>query len=156
MTQPFPLPPLRQELRLDRAAPLAGGAPGWVLFDPLRHLFFQVGALEQRVVTHWRLGEAHAVLGALVAGGDHPEEAEDALVAFHDFARANDLLAHADPQALAARDRARPKGPLRWLLDHYLFIRIPPPGSRATCPSRGGSGRPPASRCWRFSRFSAR
>ena len=125
MSQAFPLPQLRQELRVERGAPLAGGAPGWVLFDPLRHLFFQLGGLEQRVLAHWRLGEAHALCAALVDEGEDPDAAEDAIVAFHDFARANDLVARADAKALAARDKARPKGPGRWLLDHYLFIRIP-------------------------------
>ncbi len=125
MTQAFPLPQLRQELRIERGAPLAGGAPGWVLFDPLRHLFFQLGSLEQRVLAHWRLGEAHRLRDALVEEGEDADEAEDAIVAFHDFARANDLVARADAKALAARDKARPKGPWRWLLDHYLFIRIP-------------------------------
>jgi len=91
MTDTFPLPPLRQELRLEPGTPLPSGAPGYVLFDPLRHLFFQLGALEQRVLAHWRACEAHAVREALVAEGEDAQDAEDAIVAVHDFALANAL-----------------------------------------------------------------
>ena len=125
MTTAFPLPPLRQELRVDAGAPLPSGAPGFILFDPLRHLFFQIGALEQRVAAHWRRGEAHAVRDALVAEGEDPEAVEDAIVAFHEFATANSLVRDQGVPALAARDRAARRDWWRWVLDHYLFIRVP-------------------------------
>ncbi len=125
MTQAFPLPQLRQELRVDPGAPLPSGAPGFILFDPLRNLFFQIGALEQRVVAHWRQGEAHAVRDALIAEGEEPEAVEDAIVAFHEFATSNSLTRDAAVPVLAARERAARRDWWRWLLDHYLFIRVP-------------------------------
>lgn len=125
MTGAFALPPLRQELRLEPGAPLPSGAPGFILFDPLRHLFFQLGALEQRVVAHWRRGEAHAVRAALVEEGADPDAAEDAIVAFHEFAAANSLTRDVPAATLAARHATAKRDWWRWLLDHYLFIRIP-------------------------------
>ena len=125
VTQAFPLPRLRQELRVDPGAPLPSGAPGFILFDPLRHLFFQIGALEQRVVAHWQRGEANAVRDALVAEGEEPEAVEDAIVAFHDFATTNSLTRDAAVPLLAAREKAARRDWWRWLLDHYLFIRVP-------------------------------
>jgi putative peptide zinc metalloprotease protein len=119
------LPPLRQELRLDRGAPLASGTPGYILFDPLRHLFFQLGRLEQRVATHWRRGDPHAIHAALVAEGTDPADAEHAIAAFYDFARVNGLVAGASVADLAARHTAAKRDWWRWLLDHYLFVRVP-------------------------------
>lgn len=121
----FALPPLRQELRLERGAPLPSGAPGWILFDPLRHLFFQLGTIEQQVVAHWRQGEAHRLRDALVGEGHDAEDAEDVIVAFHEFARANQLIERPGAVALAARDAAMRQHWWQWLLDHYLFIRLP-------------------------------
>lgn len=128
MTTGFALPPLRQELRLEPGAPLPGGAPGFVLFDPLRHLFFQLGALEQRVVALWSRGEADAVRTALVAEGAPAHQAEAAIVAFHEFALANSLTRDAPGEAvatLAGRQATARRDWWRWLLDHYLFIRVP-------------------------------
>jgi putative peptide zinc metalloprotease protein len=126
--QAFALPPLRQELRVEPGAPLLSGAPGYILFDPLRHLFFQLGPREQRVLAHWRRGQAHLVHDALVAEGERPEQAEDAIVAFHDFAITHSLTREPPgeaAQAFAAHAAAAKRDWWRWLLDHYLFVRVP-------------------------------
>lgn len=125
MADAFALPALRQELRLEPGAPLPSGAPGFILFDPLRHLFFQLGALEQRVMTHWRRGEAGSVHAALITEGARADEAEAAIVAFHQFALANSLTRDTDVAALAGRQAAARRDWWHWLLDHYLFIRVP-------------------------------
>lgn len=128
MGQAFALPPLRQELRLEPGAPLPSGAPGFVLFDPLRHLFFEIGAIEQRIIAHWRCGEAEAVRDALIAEGESQRDAEDAIVAFHEFALSNSLTRDAPGNAvktLADRHARAKRDWWRWLLDHYLFVRIP-------------------------------
>ena len=137
----FPLPPLRQELRIEAGAPLPSGAPAFILFDPLRHLFFQLGELEQRIASYWPLGDALEVLRQLVADGERPGDAETALAAFHGFVIDNSLLRELpnDQVAALARRRAASKRAWwRWLLEHYLFVRIPlvrPAGFlRATLP----------------------
>ena len=122
------LPRLRQELRLEPGTPLPSGAPGFILFDPLRHLFFQLGALEQRVFAHWRADDARVVVDALIAEGETPEDAAAAIADVGAFVTANDLVRDAPKQAVrgfAEREAAARKIWWRWLLDHYLFIRIP-------------------------------
>ncbi len=124
----FPLPPLRQELRLDAGAPLPSGAPAFVLFDPLRQLFFQLGELEHRIIGYWRSGDAAAVRDALVADGEEAADAEAAIVAFHGFAVDNSLVRELPEDqvgVLARRRAAAQREWWRWLLDHYLFIRVP-------------------------------
>ena len=122
------LPPLRQELRIEPGTPLPSGAPGFILFDPLRHLFFQLGALEQRIFALWRGGDARVVLEALIAEGETPEDAEAAIDEVRSFVAHNDLVRDAPKQTVrgfATREVAARKIWWRWLLDHYLFIRIP-------------------------------
>ena len=124
----FALPPLRQELRIEPGAPLPSGAPAFILFDPLRHLFFQLGELEQRIAKYWSLGDASALRDALIEDGEDPVEAEAAFAAFHGFAVDNSLLRDLQPDGVAALARRRAAARRtwwRWLLEHYLFIRIP-------------------------------
>ena len=57
-----------------------------------------------------------------------PHDAEDAIAAFHDFALANSLTRDAPGEAVRRSPRASAAAKhdwWRWLLDHYLFIRIP-------------------------------
>lgn len=113
---------------MEPGAPLPSGAPGFILFDPLRHLFFQLGALEQRVIAHWGHGDAEAVRDALIAEGTAQPDAEQAIGAFHEFALANSLTRDAPGDAvktLGSRHAAAKKDWWHWLLDHYLFIRVP-------------------------------
>lgn len=128
MSGSLALPPLRQELRVESGAPLPSGAPGFILFDPLRHLFFQLGALEQRTIAHWSKGDAKAVRDALMAEGAAQEDAEDAIIAFREFALVNSLTREVPGetvQVFARRNAAARRDWWRWLLDHYLFVRVP-------------------------------
>lgn len=122
------LPPLRQELRLTPGSPLPGGAPGFVLFDPIRHLFFQLGTLEQRIVKLWGLRDPEAIREHLVSEGEATEEAEFAIATFHHFAATHSLLRDHGERSVGiyAGQRAMAKRQWwRWLVDHYLFVRIP-------------------------------
>lgn len=128
MSETIALPPLRRELRIEPGAPLASGAPGFILFDPLRHLFFQLGGLEQRTIAHWSKGDALAVRDALIAEGAEPEEAEDTIIAVREFALVNSLTREVPGQTVevfARRNAAAQRDWWKWLLDHYLFIRVP-------------------------------
>ena len=61
------LPGLRQELRIERGAPLVTGAPSWTLFDPVRHLFYQLGKLEFRIFALWQNGSLNHIRAGLAA-----------------------------------------------------------------------------------------
>jgi putative peptide zinc metalloprotease protein len=122
------LPRLRQELCIDRGAPLVTGAPSWTLRDPVRHLFFQLGKLEMRIFSLWSLGTLGTVRNGLAVDGLSPEECEAAIGTVLQFSLANNLTIRpqGDPVATfsAQRTQAR-KAWWKWLVDHYLFIRIP-------------------------------
>lgn len=122
------LPRLRQELRIDAGAPLVTGAPSWTLSDPVRHLFYQIGKLEMRILSLWATGTLGSVRAGLAADGVDPAEADAAIGDVLQFSLANSLTVapDGDPVAVFVAQRAQArKAWWKWLVDHYLFIRIP-------------------------------
>lgn len=122
-----PLPELREELRIDRSAPLLDGAPSWSIFDPVQHAYFQIGQAELAMLAAWR----GATLGDMrrryaQQNGSAPEPG--ALRALLQFLAANSLtrapLGHT-VASLSQRESARRQSWWQWLLHHYLFVRIP-------------------------------
>lgn len=122
------LPPLRQELRIEPGAPLVTGAPSWTLFDPVRHAFFQLGRIEFAIFSRWANGAMHEAGPALVAEGLESGEAEGEIARVVEFSLANNLTIAPLSDSVASFERIRRYGEKawwRWLLDHYLFFRIP-------------------------------
>ncbi|MDI2146171.1 biotin/lipoyl-binding protein [Pseudomonas sp. ITA] len=122
------LPPLRQELLLTPGAPLIDGSPGYILSDPLRSLFFQLGALEQRILQLWQLRDPTVIHASLMKDGLNAPEAAAALETFHRFVVAQGLLRETGANAVAEKLRQRAatrRSWWHWLLEHYLFVRIP-------------------------------
>jgi putative peptide zinc metalloprotease protein len=120
------LPRLRDELRIERAAPLADGAPCWTLIDSVAHRYFQLGQRELELLRHWKLGTGKALAVALQQRGAPlgPQE----LKVFTAFLVQHGLVELDTPQTsqhLQARAQAQRSGGLTWLLHHYLFFRIP-------------------------------
>ncbi len=122
------LPALRQELRIERGAPLTTGAPSWTLFDPVRQAFYQLGKLEFRIFALWRDGSLNHVRAGLAADGLDEPTADRAIGRVLDFAFVNSLTLMPNGPSVAhfARQRAlRTREWWKWLVDHYLFVRIP-------------------------------
>jgi putative peptide zinc metalloprotease protein len=122
------LPDLRQELRIEPGAPLVNGAPSWTLFDPLRHMFFQLGRIEFRIFSRWAAGSFEGIEADLQAEGLDAEEVDGAVGRVVEFSLANRLTVAplGDAVATFASERAARKTEWwRWLVDHYLFFRIP-------------------------------
>ncbi len=121
------LPALREDLTLLEGPREADGSPTWTVHDPVRQRFFRIGRAGFEFLSRWHLGSAQGMLAAvaaettLVAG---PEELDD----FTRFLAHSDLLRAEQPQMvqqlLAKAEAARLSWP-RWLLHHYLFVRIP-------------------------------
>jgi putative peptide zinc metalloprotease protein len=122
------LPALREDLRLAPASPSADGSPAWTIHDPAAHRFFRIGWLEFELLSRWREGLAPEALLAAVAAETtmRPRAAQlEALVA---FLRAQHLLradAPEDVERLRRAADAQRESPLKWLLHHYLFFRVP-------------------------------
>jgi putative peptide zinc metalloprotease protein len=122
------LPPLRQELRIERGAPLVSGAPSWTLFDPVRHLFYQLGKLEFRIFSLWQTGSLNTMRAGLAADGVEEEEADQAIGEVLEFSFANSLTLIPNGPSVEQFSQQRTKHKRewwKWLVDHYLFIRIP-------------------------------
>ncbi|WP_028998772.1 HlyD family efflux transporter periplasmic adaptor subunit [Azohydromonas australica] len=111
-----PWPALREELQLHDGGSNRDGSPAWHIGDPVRNLFFRIGWLELEMLRRWRLGSAQAIAEEISRHTTLAPEPED-VREFASFLAAHQLLQQARPQT---------RSPLwRWLLNNYLFIRIP-------------------------------
>jgi putative peptide zinc metalloprotease protein len=63
------LPPVRSELRLLGRRHDVSGAEVCVVYDPVRHRFFEVAPLALEMLAHWHLGSADRVVAAMAAQG---------------------------------------------------------------------------------------
>ncbi|WP_420226474.1 HlyD family efflux transporter periplasmic adaptor subunit [Pigmentiphaga litoralis] len=123
---PEPLPELRQDLSLLPASDNRDGSPAWMIQDPVANRFYRIGWLEFEMLSHWQ-PDGDAVLAAV-----HAESllrpGKDALDALLAFLRQNYLVRTDTARAadhLAAVSATRRQFGLKWLLHHYLYIRIP-------------------------------
>ncbi|MBD2840635.1 HlyD family efflux transporter periplasmic adaptor subunit [Erythrobacter rubeus] len=129
LPNPPTIPALRQELRIEPGVPLVNGAPSWTLFDPVRHSFYQLGRTEFLILSHWASGDLARIGEALERVGLDGHEGNDAFNRVIEFAAINGLTIGPmgeDTVAAFTEQRARgEKAAWKWLLDNYLFVRIP-------------------------------
>ncbi len=122
------IPTLRQELRIEPGAALVRGAPSWTLFDPVRHSFFQLGKIEFQIFAHWAKGSWEGLREALESEGLDAEEVDASVARVVDFSVANNLtigpIGDTVATFTAERQRQR-KAWWKWMVDNYLFFRIP-------------------------------
>lgn len=123
---PTPLPRLRDDIRVERAAPLASGAPCWTLVDLAAHRYFQVGQREIQILGLWKLRTREALAAMLIQRGAPLQPGE--LERLQQFLEHNGLIdfdsAHTARRMAKRRQASRSSG-LQWLLHHYLFFRCP-------------------------------
>lgn len=62
-----PLARLRDDLEISRGAPFLSGAPGWVIRDPVRHRFFQIGQRNLDILSQWSVGSVNQLKARLFA-----------------------------------------------------------------------------------------
>ena len=62
-----PLAQLRDDLEISRGAPFLSGAPGWVICDPVRHSFFQIGQRTIEILSRWSAGNVDRLKARLFA-----------------------------------------------------------------------------------------
>ena len=121
-----PLPALRQDLSLLPASDNRDGSPAWMIQDPVANRFYRIGWLEFEMLSRWQ-PDGNALLEqvhreTLLRPGT---EALEALLA---FLRQNYLVRTETARAsehLATVSASRRQFGLKWLLHHYLYIRIP-------------------------------
>jgi putative peptide zinc metalloprotease protein len=113
---PPPWPALRDELNIHAAGRNRDGSPAWHLSDPVRNQFFRIGWLEFEFLQHWALGDPQRIAEAVTASTTMTPETDDVLE-FARFLQQQQLTRGAMPK--------RRTSALHWLLQNYLFIRIP-------------------------------
>ncbi|MEJ6392010.1 HlyD family efflux transporter periplasmic adaptor subunit [Gymnodinialimonas sp. 2305UL16-5] len=122
----FPLPALREDLRIERAAPLASGAAAWVIYDPARHRYFQIGQRALDILAAWRADTLEHLIERLKTQSglivDKPE-----LSRLLKFLYANELTqAPMSGRSSDLSDRARMarRAGILQMMKAYLFFRV--------------------------------
>ncbi|WP_101049761.1 HlyD family efflux transporter periplasmic adaptor subunit [Macromonas nakdongensis] len=123
----MPLPTLREELSLLPGPALADGQPSWTLHDPVRNLFFRIDWPTFEVLQRWPLDDPEAMASDIAQQTTLQLTADDVL-AVAQFLQQNQLVqprVAQSPRQMADRLAQMQGSPLKWLLHHYLFFRIP-------------------------------
>ncbi|MEJ2612137.1 MAG: HlyD family efflux transporter periplasmic adaptor subunit [Candidatus Thiodiazotropha sp.] len=121
------LPSLREDLRLLPGTPDEDGAPRWLLFDAMRSRYFALSQEGLELIRQWAGGISRDDFCARLAQQDRQVSIEE-VSAFAGFLQRNHLTQARTPHASAgvhAAYKAQLLGFWRWLLHHYLFLRIP-------------------------------
>jgi putative peptide zinc metalloprotease protein len=123
----YPLPALREDIRLLPGTRSWTGEPTWTLADPLRNRFFQLGERDIKLLNHWSQGTPEALLLAVNTepGVDADLEDVNALLGFLMNAELVDAAAAPLRQRLISIHKAREQTLFQQLLHKYLFFRIP-------------------------------
>ena len=121
------LPPLREDLRLIAGASAADGSPTWVIIDPVRGKYFQIGWAAYQILSRWSGRSAEIVLSQIHADTTCRATTQD-IDDLLRFLYRNHLMRE-PPQGgyrayVAQAEAARPQW-LMWLVHHYLFFQIP-------------------------------
>lgn len=122
-----PLPILREELKLLAAATGHDGSPAWMIQDPINNRFYKIGWLDFELLSRWHYASPQQIIAAVHAETTLSMDMDDihALVNFlhqHHLVQATDSV---QVNRLIQRANAEKPSPLRWLLHHYLFFRVP-------------------------------
>jgi len=123
----FKLPLLRQDINLYPGPDKPDGSPTWSLHDPVNNRFFRVGWLEFELLSRWRTGHAQALVEQVNQGTTLHAELSHVL-ALVDFLKTSQLIQVRGKEAiheLYTRALAGRKHLASWLLQNYLFLRVP-------------------------------
>ena len=121
------LPPLREDLRISRGAPLLNGAPSWVIYDPIRHRFFQVGQRTIEMISNWSSGTVSRLESELQAKRALRVGAQE-IRAVLEFLKSSDLLAETErglAKSFDSRAAKQRTSLVQWALHRYIFFRVP-------------------------------
>ena len=121
------MPPLRQDLALYPSDPAADGSPTWSLHDPAANRFYRLSWAAFEILARWPLGDARHIAAAVRGETTLAVEVEDVLALAQMLGR-NHLFESSDAagsRRLLDEFRARRMHWSKWLLEHYLFFRIP-------------------------------
>lgn len=120
------LPPLREELRILRGAPLLSGEPSWLVFDPVRHKYFQIGQGAFGLLSHWKAGTVGKLRDALSSEGGSLDEAQVARLINFLFKNNLTIVPAGDVvRSFESYAQNLKRSALMSAVHSYLFFRIP-------------------------------
>ena len=127
--QPAPsLPELRQELRIERSAVDPGGAPTWVVIDPVQHRYVQIDETAYHLLSRWAASMPYQDFVELIRAEFGADISEEDVASFVRFAADNNLTVEPSSgnwrhySGIAARSE---HGWLMWMVHNYLYVRLP-------------------------------
>ncbi len=124
---PLMLPPLRQDLLLFRGPSENGKPPSWLIYDPVRHRYFQISAQVREILQHWRETSAEQLVDELNAQ-------QSIELGIHDmqdvcrFLYANNLAdapPSGDPRRYAEQIASVQRSRITRTVHSYLFFKVP-------------------------------
>jgi len=121
------LPLLREELQIIPGSPLAGGAPSWMIYDPVQSKYYQVSIEVFNLLSHWSVGTISRLIETCRRHLGRVVEEQEVLDTMH-FLTANSLTrdsASGSYQDYAEQKQRSRKTLLSWMAHNYLFFRIP-------------------------------
>ena len=122
------LPPLRQDIEIMPSGASPGGAPSWVLHDPVQHRYFQISHETRELLSVWREGATIAEWVAAAAAQLDLSVDVSICTRLLDFTRASHLTLDNAPGSWRTvwKEVEKSHHSLAMQLVHnYLFFRIP-------------------------------
>ena len=120
-------PELRSELALFKGPKSSEGHPTWSLNDPVRNLFFSIDWLTFEILSRWHLNDIELIVESI--NQETSLEVDEELVAHvAKFLDQNELVqrdGEASVNWLVQERQRRKKSTWGWLLQNYLFFRLP-------------------------------
>lgn len=123
----FPLPELRPDLALLPGSAAEDGSPTWLIHDVSRNRYFRLGLDAFRALGHWQAGMPSTELVQRCQADGVDIDADD-LKDLMQFILGNQLTQVQDRpglQRLMEQHQRSQQHWFKWLLHHYLFVRIP-------------------------------
>ncbi len=127
IVQDFPLPELREDLQLLEGPCASDGSPSWNIFDSIRNRYFRIGWPAFQLLSRWSVGTVNKLIKIITEETTFrvTENDVDDLIK---FLYANSLTVSSpnnNSQDYVEQYQSTKKNWLVWLIQNYLFVRIP-------------------------------
>ena len=124
--EPMQLPELREDLQIMEGTRHFNGSRSWVIFDPVRHQYFQIGEEAVKILGKWKLKDVQSIANALHIDGIEVDASDfETLV---EFLQNNYLTVEPAGNDFRKYSNHAKSTQKKWwenLVHHYLFFRIP-------------------------------